>query len=412
MRHFLLPSLLILSFLFFSSAALGFYEWEGENSYLELRSMIRIYGNAYRTPNNDILYRDRTRSGLAGLARLLMEAQLGEELSCELNTYQTYIPSHMVSSQAGLGTVLDVERSSMAEWSLSNSEYVHTAVDRLNFRWSKDRVDLIIGRQPINLATTYFFSPNDFFAPFAAQAFYRLYKPGVDAIRAEIRLGNFSQLSLISVMGYHPDMSGITGWGDSPADGKTSFLARISSVFNNFEWALNTGTIRGDNVVGGSLQGEIFYHMGIRAEGNVSYPDNNTDDSRLEFSIGIDRHWANSLDLRLEYFYHGTGSDNPSEYVTMPLNTGGLSSYIGNNYLAFGMGYEFTPLFRGNMSLISNIEDSSGLFSLYGVYSLSNETDLSINLGIPFGKTPEGLLIESEFGLSPYSVNIELRHYF
>jgi hypothetical protein len=64
------------------------------------------------------------------------------------------------------------------------------------------------------------------------------------------------------------------------------------------------------------------------------------------------------------------------------------------------------------MSLIANLEDYSGLCSLYGVYSLSNETDLSINLGIPFGKTPEGLLVESEFGLYPYSINIELRHYF
>lgn len=412
MKYFFISFILIITLSIFSSAVLGFYEKEGEDSYLELRGMVRLYGSAYRNPNNDILYGERTSSGLAGLARIIMEAQLGEDLYCELNTYQTYIPSHMVSKQAGLGTALDVERSSAVEWSLSNSEYVHTAVDRLNFRWSRGRLDLTIGRQPINLATTFFFSPNDFFAPFAAQAFYRIYKPGVDAIRAEIRLGNFSQLSLINVMGYDPDPSSVTGWSDSPADERASYLARISSVFKNFEFALNGGTIRDDNVFGGSLQGEIFYHMGIRAEGNISYPDNDTDDSHLEFSIGIDRHYASSLDLRMEYFYHGTGSDNPSEYATTLLNTRGLSSYLGRNYLAFGMGYEFTPLFRGDMSLITNMEDHSGLFSLYGVYSLSNETDLSFNLGIPFGKTPEGLLIESEFGLYPYSINIELRHYF
>ena len=213
-------------------------------------------------------------------------------------------------------------------------------------------------------------------------------------------------------MGYDPDPSSVNGWSDRPAKERASYLARISSVFKNFELALNGGTIRDSDVFGGSLQGELLYHIGIRAEGNISYPDNDTDDSHLELSIGIDRHWASSLDLRLEYFYHGTGSDNPSEYTAMLLNTRGLSSYLGRNYMAFGLGYEFTPLFSGNMSLITNMDDHSGLFSVYGVYSLSNETDLSFNLGIPFGKTPEGLLIESEFGLYPYSINIELRHYF
>ena len=105
----------------------------------------------------------------------------------------------------------DVERSSALEWSLSESNYIHTAIDRLNIHWIKDRVDIIAGRQPINLATTFYFTPNDFFAPFAAQTFYRVYKPGVDALRTEVRLGELSQLSLICALGYSPEKGSANG---------------------------------------------------------------------------------------------------------------------------------------------------------------------------------------------------------
>jgi len=141
-----------------------------------------------------------------------MQAQVGKHLSFEVNVYQTHIPPSLVSPQIDFGASLDVERSSALEWSFSDDNYEHLAIDRLNFRVSGNHFDLIIGRQPINLATTFYFTPNDFFAPFAAQSFYRVYKPRVDAVRAEVRLGDLSQLSLISVLGFTPDPDSDTGW--------------------------------------------------------------------------------------------------------------------------------------------------------------------------------------------------------
>jgi hypothetical protein len=52
------------------------------------------------------------------------------------------------------------------------------------------------------LASTYYFSPNDFFAPFTADTFYREYKAGVDAVRLDINLGTLSQLTLIGALTY------------------------------------------------------------------------------------------------------------------------------------------------------------------------------------------------------------------
>ena len=133
-----------------------------------------------------------------------MQAHTGEKLGFELNIFQAYIPEALLS-QGNLASFLDVERSSALSWNLKDGAYAPLAIDRLNARITYNRLDFILGRQPINLATTYYFTPNDFFAPFAAQSFYRLYKPGVDAARAEVRLGDLSQLSLVSVLGYNRD---------------------------------------------------------------------------------------------------------------------------------------------------------------------------------------------------------------
>lgn len=77
----------------------------------------------------------------------------------------------------------------------------HT-IDRLAIGYQQPAFSLKLGRQAINLASTYYFSPNDFFAPFTADTFYREYKAGVDAVRLDINLGTLSQLTLIGALTY------------------------------------------------------------------------------------------------------------------------------------------------------------------------------------------------------------------
>ena len=395
-----------------SVPALAFYEWQSDDGSLDLRGLVRGFGTAYKNPENDFFYENKSGVGAAAIARLIMQAQSGPHLSFEVNTYQTYIPASLLTSQGSLGTPLDVERSAVMECSFSDEDYVHLAIDRLNVRWSHNRLDFIVGRQPINLATTFYFTPNDFFAPFTAQAFYRVYKPGIDALRAEMRLGNLSQLSLISVLGYEQNASSDTGWSDDPAGDRTSYVGRVTTVFRDFEWALLGGVVHEADIIGGSLQGELFQWLGIRAEGHFADPDDSQRDSYSELSFGIEHHWNNSLNLRLEQFYHGSGAGSVSDYSNTATAAQGRGLYLGRNYTALGVGYEFTPLLSAEMLAIANLIDHSYLLSFNAVYSLSDESELVVNLGAPIGKKPEGTEIKSEFGLYPYSLNIEVRFYF
>jgi len=399
-RHLLLPALLLLPL-----PAHAFATWQGGGA----RMLLRGFALADRNPASP-LYPKRNEQGLGGLARLITEGHEGAHLAWQFNAYQTSLPAFMTGYTTATA---GVERSGIAEWQFGrsgrDSRYNHLAIDRFNLRWTEGNVDVIAGRQAINLATTFYFVPNDLFAPFAAQTFYRTFKPGVDALRTEVRLGALSQLSLIATAGYSRDATRAGGWRNAPDAKRTGMVARYSTVIRGIEWAWLAGRVRRSNLVGGSIQGELFDWLGLRMEGHVRRDTGGH--RRIEFAGGIEHRFASSLDLRAEYYYHGAGAPNVAGYTTVgPSSTGG--SYAGRRYLALGGGYEFTPLLKGDAVAIRNIDDGSWLLSMNTVYSLADEAELVLNGVLPVGRRPRGTVLKSEFGSYPAMLLAEVRAYF
>lgn len=404
-----MKSILGVLILLHSLPAQAFYAWQGEHSQGDVRALLRGFASVYDYPDDAAFYPDNWVQGLGGVARLMSLGDIGAQFGFEFNAYQSYIPSDLLLGSLAAGAPLDTERSAVLDWSYSDDDYAHLAIDRLNARWSAQRLDVRIGRQPVNLATTFYFTPNDFFAPFAAQAFFRVYKPGVDAARADYRLNNLSTVSLISVLGYEPDSRAETGWSGRPDADRTSYVGRLAGVVHDVELALLAGRVRRSDIVGASLQGEWFDWLGVRAEGHVAVPRDD-EDGYTELSVGFEHRWPGSLELRLEYFHHGSGADDEDDYQLVLLPA--ASGYLARRYLALAAGYEFSPLLRGEAVAIANLVDDSRLLSLYAVYSLADEAELALNVGLPFGEEPQGVTVRSEFGLFPRAGTMELRLYF
>ena len=408
MRRFLLLCLFLAGMPQVSHA---FFERHGDEGSLELRGLLRGFGITLQNPDNSFFYNDRNISDLAGVGRLMLDADMGGRISFEMHTTQSYIPGTLQTAGSRFATQLGVERSDIMDWSFANRQ-AHVLLDRLNMQYVSDRLNIRLGRQPVNMASTFYFTPNDFFAPFAAQAFFRAYKPGVDAIRADIQWGALSQLSLIGVLGYEQNTLNDSGWSNRPVYARTSYLIRASTVSGDFEWAGTGGVVRKDQILGGDFQGELFEWLGVRGEGHVTFPDNPQQSSFTEFSLGLEHRWESSLTLRMEQFYHGSGANSENNYNTISSPGSALVSYLARHYSAFGASYEFTPLLNADMTAIHNWVDDSSLLALYAVYSLSDESELALNGNIPLGRKSSGQIIRSEFGLSPYSLNIEVRIYF
>lgn len=393
----------------FSQPVHAFYFQQDENSSLEMRGMLQGSSLTLRNPDAPILYSDRSIAGVAASGRLMVDAGVTDLFSFEMHSVLGYAPLKLQTGGSNLTLLRDVERSGLLDWSFDDKQG-HLLMDRINLQYASGRVSLKIGRQPLNLAATFYFTPNDFFAPFAAQTFFRAYKPGVDALRADIQLSDLSQISLISVLGYSVDASSDNGWSNKPDTSRNSYLGRASTVMGDFELALLGGTVKKDRVVGIDFQGELFDWLGVRGEGHVVWPDSPLLRNTTEFALGVEHRWENSFTIRVEQFYHGAGALSAATYNPTALNASG--GYLARHYTAVGGSYEFTPLLTGDATAIHNWSDHSGLLALYSNYSLSDESELAISAMIPMGRKPVGTAIRSEFGLLPYSLSVEARIYF
>jgi hypothetical protein len=272
-------------------AASAFYESEWDGGHVELRGFIQATGAVSRNPDTPLLYSDRTDAVGGSIIRLLGFSRLGAYLTLELNGYQSYMATSGDRLALFGDTVVGIERSGALEWIEQDEPDADArlGLDRLKLDLAIDPVTLSLGRQPVNLATTFYFTPNDFFAPFFPQTFFRVFKPGVDAARAEIRLGALSQLSLIGVLGYEEDPSEDNGFSRTPATRRASSVMRISTARAGFEWAVLGGTLHENTVAGGSLQGEVLDWLGIRAEGHYRHPRTGGEDPHGRAAVDLEQ---------------------------------------------------------------------------------------------------------------------------
>ena len=407
-----LPVVCLGALFLFPGTGSGFAEWQTKDGSLSLRGYTALGAACSRNPEASAFYDSREDFFWDLDQRLLVAANYRENSRFDLNVLQNI----RATPNPGLGFAQPVgaERSGLLSWQQheSGNSEANLSVDTAALHYVQHTIEWSLGRQPVNLATTMYFSPNDFFAPFAAHAFYRAYKPGVDSARAEVRLGNLAQLSLVGVLGYAPESAGDTEWRNRPDWSRNSLLARLAVNRLDWEWALLGGSVRDHRITGGSVQGELFDWLGIRAEGHYAAPEQDGSSSGTEMSVGIEHRFANSLELRLEQFHHGQGYRS-TEDLNQALAAGSLGEgYTGRDYTALGASYEFSPLLTGQALLLANWSDHSQLLSLNGVYSLSDEAELAVTLSLPWGDHAENDSLGSEFGSVPTTLACVIRIYY
>ncbi len=367
---------------------------------LELNGFVDLAAGQSTYPADNTLYTARDRQLLAASGRLLAEGGGAEfHFSANLLEEVGIKPPLAVTLAAQLPK--EAERSALLTWEQHDSAWSRAALsaDLLQLQYRGSSVDLLLGRQPISLATTFYFVPNDFFAPFAAETFFRTYKPGVDAFRADLRLASLSQLTLLGVLAYDRDPDSANGWSRSPNWSRTAFLARYTREWAGCGWTLLGGTVRDRTVVGGALQGELRDWLGIRIEGHYARAEVDGLTNGGGLTVGLEHRYANNFNWRLEYFYNGYPAQNEV-------------AYEAHNYLALGAGWEFTPLLTGGLVLLAGLDDASQLLAGNLLYSLSDETELAMTGYISRGERPTGLELGSEFGRQPRQLLLEYRLYF
>lgn len=402
-----------LGVLFLPSYASAIYAYTQDDVNMALSGFVGTGGWAAKYPGTG-LYEENSQAGWFGDFRLLADYVDDESLSAKVNLLENVrkTPQTIFPSTGALKR--DVERSALFYWQQHDSANTEAALvlDAAYVKYGNWNNEVTFGRQPISTTVTFFFTPNDFFAPFSANTFFRVYKPGVDAIRYEHKLKALSQLSVIGVLGYDTDFHSDSGWSNSPEWEKSSVLARITYTVGLFELGGLGGIVRETAVTGFSLQGELFDWLGIRTEGHYANSWSDTYESGLMTTLSLEHRYPSSLTVRIEYMFNGNGNESIEEAMAKISQGVSRQPYLGRHYTALDLTYEITPLLFGEMLFLRNWSDDSFTMSFNAVYSVSDESDLAVTLSLPGGEEPEEGTIQSELGSLPVQFSVEYRHFF
>ncbi len=267
-------------------------------------------------------------------------------------------------------------------------------IDRVNVRFQNDYIRVTLGRQAVTWGVNYFWPVLDLFSPFSPERIDRDYKPGVDAVRINVPVGQFSEIEVIgAVQGPETDRD-------------RSFGALGRFHLGGADLGLMIGDFHRDRVLGAFVTASLF-GTGVRAEvartetSDLARAEGDPDDF-VRVTIGVDRLLSPAVSLVFETTWNQYGVRRAQEFIPLigrdRIRRGEITS-LGELSSGVALSWLLSPLTSLNVSLLGNWHDGSVLLQPGGSRSLSNNADLLFGAIYGLGDEPEpGNLVGSEFG--------------
>ncbi len=288
------------------------------------------------------------------------------------------------------------------------------AFDRLNVSWSRSSFRAVVGRQAITWGVSMLWPVIDLFAPFPPERIDREYKPGVDAARVSVPLGDFSEIEVVAAAS-GPD-------GEALSAGS---LARFHC--GRLDLGVMGGRFHGDLVAGGFVTGD-WSGTGLRAE--ISYTDSGDESappagapgatpSRFaRATFGVTRQVTPGVLVVGELSWNGFGASDSAGYAAVArsdrFRTGEVAS-LGRWYAGGILDWRPHPLLTVKSTGLVNLQDRSLLLLPSAEWSLSDDATLvfgaSLSLGSEAALTPVPTA-GTEFGAIPVMAFVGIRYYF
>ena len=400
-------------------------------------SLRTITVGTYNYANPDVFGPDNPGDGMSQtMLRLTVGGRPSDWLTYEIHGVQSLsfssIAEGAVQGPVVFGTQ-GVDTRYLAldaawDWADENDIQARLYLDRCNFKLALPFADVTVGRQAVTFGKAYFWNPLDVFLAFDPRQFDRDYKAGVDALRIDIPLGDFSGINLVGVLGRR--LSAFGSYQDEGALNASWYgSAIVARAYTNLlEWdlAVQGGKVYGGYQVGGAASGEIW-EISVRLEAAYLFavdsdpipliPGEDEIESNLTAVIGLGHRFENTLQIEMEYLFNGAGDpDNlPAALVRM---LGGGSYHLGAHLIGVVATYEIIPILNGSLAWIFSISDQSSLIQPGLVLSISDEAEFIFGAMIGLGARPvaSGIAgvpqLESEFGTYPNIYYMEFKFYF
>jgi hypothetical protein len=287
-------------------------------------------------------------------------------------------------------------------------------LDRAFVAWRAGPSEVTAGRQAIGWGRGVLFGAVDLFAPFSPLEADRSWRRGVDAVRADVRLGERLSIDAAAALGAD---------GDPDA---SIFAARIRGYAGELDGELLAGRRARDLVVGiassavlGDAEGhaELALFRTPEATRDPAFADHRI---VLKGLLGASYRFplGSGLPVFAEYHYSGFGAARPGELPGLladPTFAGRLArgdtQLTGRHAIAILATYEADEEATFQLLWLASPRDGSGVLSPAATLSLGDRATVQATAYLPHGAGSERGLPRSDFGATPLAVLVQLAVY-
>ncbi len=247
-----------------------------------------------------------------------------------------------------------------------NSYVLYTNIDRLNFSYTLDKLEIQIGRQRINWGISNVWTPNDIFNSSSFINFDYAEKPGSDALRIQYYFDYATSLELVSKLDNNDNLTLASKFQFNQWDYDFQILGGLTE----YDFILGAGW--SGSLADAGFTGELTY---------FNSRDNNVKTNNIFVSsIGTNYMFSNSLFVSFEFLYNSNGKvgklNSTSNIFNLDYSAKQLSP---SRYSLFGsVQYPITPLISTSISSMINPTDGSLFLSPTAEFSLNEDVYLLI----------------------------------
>jgi len=287
-------------------------------------------------------------------------------------------------------------------------------VDWLSAAYTRGRVTVTAGRQPVGFGRAKLWSPMDLIAPFSLTEVDTEYRAGADALRIDVSAGDRVNATVVGIAGEleddHDLVASVVG---------SAVVGRVKYRLDRGEVGALAGDVRGDVVAGldatwdtGSF--DLYGEATATVVTSRSLAAPTAADTVIKAAAGTTFHPRPTLVLDTELLYNGAGASHARDYLAVALSPRvalGEQVTLGRYYAAAVGDWQPHPLVHLVAAVIANLRDPSALASIAVTYSVAGNATVRLGGYVPLGRRPSATTPTrppSEYGLYPAIAFLEL----
>ena len=410
--------------------ALVFFPFKSfaQDSSIDVSGSIQTGYNLYDNYSFAPYFDKNITQDFSSVARIIIEGNSRDKYSYELHAVQAYNYSNINTGITDRDTsMLVVDYGD--NWIKKSDQSAHYYLDRANVKFAVEDLDIHFGRLAVSFGKPLFWNLFDYYgSPYLNQE----YKAGIDALRLDKAISNFSGVNMVinkrkilTQSGSYLENSAVQSYQWLGLEEEVGLLLRGYTTIKDTDYALLYKREPEGHRIGIEVDGEMgsvnFYDEITYLWGSekISMPGSyqgNLLKNYLMNVLGVNYRFNNSLQIIAEHLFNGMGdSDNLDASNVRYKN--GVSTSLNDHLSGVSLSYEFNPLLVGQYDARLAWADSSHQHNFSFVQSITDNVDFIAGGQINIGDRPNGTNwqnpnIQSEFGRLSDTFYLELKCYF